>query len=171
MSAVSTSKSLFVIGGIEKYGKFSKKKKLLKNRVRKRLHLGPSKDEKAEQAEAERNARIEEKAKAKEERNGGERQQEQDQDGREGSSDANDSDEGGAIEGDLHDDIPKDQLSDKQRAERAVALIRSAMSKGLKGEEKKVENQEEVSRAKEDKAQSATHAEDAEASNRSNAKA
>lgn len=94
--------------------------------MRQKLHLGPSDKEKAEEEDKKRNEKIEAEARRKE-------QTEPAQSERQNGSDE------GAIEGNLHEGVANKDLTDQERAEKAVALIRSAFSKGLKGEKKKVE--------------------------------
>lgn len=147
MSKVSVSKSLMVIRAIEKYGAFSKKKKSLKTKFRHKLHLGPNEEEKKQAKDEERNEKIEEEAQrdhqepsasGKENRRGPVDRQKAGEgmaDENEGNSDSDD--EGhDEVQPDMHDDMKKEDMSDKERAERAIALIRSAFSKGLKNEEK-----------------------------------
>ena len=147
LSRVSISKSLLVIGGLEKYGRFSKKKTKAKERMRAKLHLGPSKDEAKQEKEAERNAKIEEQARkdgpAKHSRP-------QSQDGASGNDTR--SRGGDAVEANMHDGKSKAELTDEERAERAVALIRSAFSKGIKGERRQVEEDAKATDAKDAKA-------------------
>lgn len=148
MSKVSVSKSLMVIRAIEKYGAFSKKKKKMKRRLRHKLHLGPSNEEEKQAQDEKRNKQIEQDAKddptphedpIKRNRQGPADPSTPAIDGRDGDDDGND-DEQEEITPDMHDGMKKEDMSDQQRAERAIALIRSAFSKGLKGEKKEILN-------------------------------
>lgn len=140
MSSVNISKSLVVIGGIEKYGAFSKKKKSLKGELRRKLHLGPNKEEREKAKQEEKDKRLEREAASRkdstaEKQNGGSAGD------RHGGGHESDSDDGetGGVTGDLHEGMDVKDMTDQQRAERAIALIRSAFSKGVKGEKKEVE--------------------------------
>lgn len=62
MSKVSISKSLVVIGAVERYGKFSKKKTTAKDKLREKLHLPPSKEQQQEEEQKVRDKRIERNA-------------------------------------------------------------------------------------------------------------
>lgn len=150
MSKVSVSKSLMVIRAIEKYGAFSKKKKSMKKRFRHKLHLGPSSDEEKQAEDEKRNEQIEQDAKddptphhhhglhRKQNRRGPSDPSDVADGGNRSSDTDTDGDESDEIEPDMHDGMRKEDMTDQQRAERAIALIRSAFSKGLKGEKKQV---------------------------------
>lgn len=154
MSKVSVSKSLMVIRAIEKYGAFSKKKKSLKKRFRHKLHLGPNDEEEKQIKDQKRNKEIEEEAQKEhqQQENNTQRNESGGKDRRQGPVDRNkpaeekgdddsDSNDGsGAIKADMHDGMKKEDMTDKERAERAVALIRSAFTKGLQGEKKEILN-------------------------------
>ena len=147
LSRVSISKSLLVIGGLEKYGRFSKKKTKAKERVRAKLHLGPSKDEAKQEKEAERDAKIEEQA-----RKDGPAKHSRPRSQDDASGSDTRSQGGNAVEANMHDGKSKAELTDEERAERAIALIRSAFSKGVKGERKKVEEDAKATDAKDTRA-------------------
>lgn len=149
MSKVSVSKSLMVIRAIEKYGAFSKKKKKMKRRLRHKLHLGPSNEEEKQAQDEKRNKQIEQDAKddptPHEDPNKRNRQGPTDpskpvSDGHNGDEDGSGDEQEEEITPDMHDGMKKEDMSDQQRAERATALIRSAFSKGLKGEKKEILN-------------------------------
>lgn len=149
MSKVSVSKSLMVIRAIEKYGAFSKKKKSLKKKFRHKLHLGPTEEEKKQAKDEERNEKIEEEAQKDHNKDSGvekqnrrgpaDRQKPAEESSSDDASDSDSDDDGqGEVQPDMHDGMKKEDMSDKERAERAIALIRSAFSKGLKGEKKEI---------------------------------
>lgn len=150
MSKVSVSKSLMVIRAIEKYGAFSKKKKSLKKRFRHKLHLGPTDEEEKQAKDQERNERIEEEAQKdhqeqKRNENHVDKQNGNGPVGRHGTGEEhsnNDDDsednDSGDVKADMHDGMKKEDMTDQERAERATALIRSAFSKGWKGEQKEI---------------------------------
>lgn len=156
MSKVSVSKSLMVIRAIEKYGAFSKKKRSLKKRFRHKLHLGPSDEEEKQAEDKKRNEKIEREAKRKEreskETPSFDDGDDHDVDGKQNrkgpvdrhhadadeEDDAGKNGETGDVKADMHDGMKKEDMTDQERAERAVALIRSAFSKGLKGEKKEI---------------------------------
>ena len=154
MSKVSVSKSLMVIRAIEKYGAFSKKKKSLKKRFRHKLHLGPNDEEEKQIKDQKRNENIEEEAREdyQQQDSNGRSDKEGGKDNRHGLVDRNNTgedkgdndsvsdDETGAVKPDMHDGMKKEDMTDNERAERAIALIRSAFSKGLKGEKKEILN-------------------------------
>ena len=119
MSAVDISKSILIIGGIEKYAKISKKKKKLKEKIADKLHI-TTKEQKKEREEKERNEKIEAGARHAQGRD-------------------SDRDTGQKVDGNLHDDKRKEDLTENERAERAIALIQRAMKGGLKGEKKRNE--------------------------------
>lgn len=137
MSSVSTGKSLIVIGGIEKYAKVSKKKKNTKNKIREKLHLGLNKQEKKEAERDERDRMIEEGAR-------------RDHANANANADTGNTGSGGEerekeveqhkqVDPDMQEGKRVEDMTEDQRAQRAVALIRSAVSKGLKGREGEVE--------------------------------
>ena len=144
-NSVSISKSLFVIGGIEKYAKFSSKKKKVKADFREKLHLPPNQADKKQLEEDKRNEKIEEEARQKEKAGDTSRlpghNENSQGDKREESGHKGE----GAVEGDLHEGKRVEDMTEDQKSQRAVALIRSAMSKGKKGEEKKIEQDGEAS--------------------------
>lgn len=148
MSRVSVSKSLMVIRAIEKYGAFSKKKKSLKKRLRHKLHIGPSNEEEKQAEDEKRNEKIEQDAREREasSSHSAEAAGKENRKGpadRHNVADGDDQEEGQEdeeeeVNPDMHDGMKKEDMTDKERAERAIALIRSAFSKGLKGEKKQV---------------------------------
>jgi hypothetical protein len=145
-----------VIRAIEKYGAFSKKKKSLKKRFRHKLHLGPSDEEEKQAEDRKRNEKIEREAKRKEreskETPSFDDGDDHDVDGKQNRkgpvdrhhADTDEEDDSGKncktgdVKADMHDGMKKEDMTDQERAERAVALIRSAFSKGLKGEKKEI---------------------------------
>jgi hypothetical protein len=134
MSKVSISKSLVVIGGVEKYGKFSKKKKSAKAKLREKLHIRPNKEQRQAEERQARDKDIEKKARID--------ARSKDRDPAEkaySSSSSDDDDRQSIVTANLHEGKKAEQMTDLERAERAVALIQSAMSKGLKGEKKRIE--------------------------------
>jgi hypothetical protein len=134
MSKVSISKSLVVIGGVEKYGKFSKKKKSAKAKLREKLHIRPNKEQRQAEEREARDKEIEKKARID--------ARSKDRDPAEkaySSSSSDDDDRQSIVTANLHEGKKADQMTDLERAERAVALIQSAVSKGLKGEKKRIE--------------------------------
>lgn len=140
MSKVSISKSLFVIGGVEKYGKFSKKKQSAKEKVREKLHLPPTKEQRQEEERKVRDQQIENKAKID--------ARGKNQDPAETAHwDADVDGEDHIVTANLHDGKKAEDMTDQQRAERAVALIKSAFQKGLKDEKKKAEEDAEAETA------------------------
>ena len=136
MSKVSISKSLVVIGGVEKYGKFSKKKKSAKEKIREKLHLPPNKEQRQAEERERRDKRIERNAKI------AARGKTKDPAEKTAPSSSGE-EERESIEANLHEGKKPEHMTDQQRAERAVALIQSAMQKGLKGERRKIEQDAE----------------------------
>jgi hypothetical protein len=118
---VSISKSLFIIGAIEKYGKLNKKKKDMKDKVKSVVKPGSlKKDGKGEliDEEEQRSRQIEQSARdsAKADKEGGVKKGEPKENG--------------------HAVLPaegkdKEDMNDEERVQRAVGLVQRAMDKGV----------------------------------------
>ena len=109
----------------------------MKTRFRETLHLPPDQADKKQIEEDERNSKIEEEAKEKERSGDTSRLPGHVESNTGAGKDVGKGD--GAAEGNLHEGKRVEDLTEEQRAERAIALIRSAMSKGKKEVEKKIE--------------------------------
>ncbi|CEQ39280.1 SPOSA6832_00788 [Sporobolomyces salmonicolor] len=122
MSSVSISKSVMTIRGIEKYGRFSKKKAALVSKIKTTL----TQSEPPEEKDAERSAEEVQKIQNEEEDEG------QDGHAREVQRGANEMREENGEEGPLPGEGKKVQeMTDEERLERGVALLQMALERGL----------------------------------------
>ncbi|SGY66108.1 BQ5605_C004g02625 [Microbotryum silenes-dioicae] len=137
MSSVSISKSVLTIRALEKYGKFSKKKASLKDKIKAGLGMGKTEEEeKKEEREKEeklvQNQRVEM-----------EKKQDEDSSSSDSHSEFDEEDRGRKHRRKLTDKLPGEgkkveDMTENERTERGVALIQRAFERGLKLEEKRI---------------------------------
>ncbi|GAA6043737.1 hypothetical protein JCM8097_000501 [Rhodosporidiobolus ruineniae] len=128
MSHVAISKSVLTIRGIEKYGRFTKKKKHLTDRIKGVFTSGPSEQEQEAAASQKELDRI----RSEEKREGAEKHGEELEEGKEemGRERRN---EGRKEEGPLPGEGKTvEEMTEEERMERGIALVQRAFERGLK---------------------------------------
>ncbi|SCZ91872.1 BZ3500_MvSof-1268-A1-R1_Chr5-3g08190 [Microbotryum saponariae] len=137
MSSVSISKSVITIRALEKYGKFSKKKASLTDKIKAGLGMGKTEEEeKKEEREKEeklvQNQRVEL-----------EKKQDEDSSSSDSHSESDEEDRGKKHRRKLTNKLPGEgkkveDMTEDERTERGVALIQRAFERGLNLEEKRI---------------------------------